>query len=386
MTTPKISIDDTRQRLRSEMPVTKRWAYFDHAAVAPIPTPVAAAVRKWSEESLVDGDTKWPEWSRRSEVTRDSAARLIGAEREEIALVPNTTAGITLVAEGLDWRSGDNVVTLADEFPSNAYPWLNLASRGVETRRVPTENGRLNLDTLAAACDARTRIVSVSWVGYATGYRHEAARIAEIAHECGALMMVDAIQGLGAFPFDVRETPIDFLSADGHKWMLGPEGAGFAFIRREHLDKLRPFGVGWHSVVHSADYTRIELDLKPSAARYEGGSQNMVGMLGFGASLDLLLELGIENIAASILEITDWACEKLSQAGATVISDRQPEHRSGIVAFEWPGHDPLAIKKHCLQEKVVLSCRAGRLRISPHAYNNEEDVDKLIDSLENFRA
>ena len=345
---------------------------------------VAAAVRRWCEESLMDGDTRWPGWSQRSEATRDAAARLIGAERDEIALVSSTTAGISLVAEGLDWQRGDNVVTLADEFPSNVYPWLNLASRGVETRRVPTDNGRLDIDALAAACDARTRIVSVSWVGYAVGYRHEVDRIAAIAHERGVLMLLDAIQGLGAFPLDVRETPIDFLSADGHKWMLGPEGAGMAFIRREHLERLRPIGVGWHSVVHSSDYTRIELDLKPSAARYEGGSQNMVGMLGYGASLDLLLELGGEAIAAAILDITDRACERLQQFGAKIVSDRSPAHRSGIVAFELAGRDPLAVKKHCLTKNVVLSCRAGRLRISPHAYNNEEDLNRLVYALQTY--
>jgi selenocysteine lyase/cysteine desulfurase len=386
MSNPQLSIAETRQRLRTEMPIAEHWAYFDHAAVAPLTAPAAAAVKQWCEESLRDGDTRWPEWSRRAEATRDAAARLIGADREEIALVPSTTAGITLVSEGLDWQTGDNVVTLADEFPSNAYPWLNLASRGVETRRVATDNGRLNLDKLAAACDARTRIVSVSWVGYATGYRHEVDRIAAIAHEHGALMMLDAIQGLGAFPLDVRQTPIDFLSADGHKWMLGPEGAGIAYIRREHLDRLRPIGVGWHSVVHASDYTRIELDLKPSASRYEGGSQNMVGMLGFGASLELLLALGLENIAASILDITDSACERLQAIGATIISDRQRERRSGIVAFELPGRDSLSVKKHCLKQNVVLSCRAGRLRISPHAYNNEEDLDRLVAALQSFSA
>lgn len=373
-----------REVLRAQMPVAERWAYFDHAAVAPISKPAAEAVRAWCDQALADGDTRWPEWSRRCEATRDAAARLVGADRDEIALVPNTTAGIGLVAEGLDWRPGDNVVTLADEFPSNAYPWLNLASRGVETRRVPTENGRLDLDTLAAACDARTRIVSVSWVGYATGCRQDVERIVEIAHGRGALMMLDAIQGLGAFPFDVRETPVDFLAADGHKWMLGPEGAGIAYIRREHLDRLRPLGVGWHSVVHATDYTRIELDLKPSAARYEGGSQNMVGMLGFGASLDLLLDLGVEQIAAAILDITDRSCERLKRIGATIVSDRSPSHRSGIVAFELTGHDPLAVKKHCLTRNVVLSSRAGRLRISPHAYNNVDDLDRLVEALQSF--
>src|SRR3990172_8688380 len=150
-TTP--AIENVRQRLRAEMPITERWAYFDHAAVAPLTALAAEALDTWATEAVTQGDTVWPDWARRVEAWRDSAARLIGADRDEIALVPNTTAGISLVAEGLEWRPGENVVTLADEFPSNAYPWLNLASRGVETRRVPTENGRLDLDRLTAACD-----------------------------------------------------------------------------------------------------------------------------------------------------------------------------------------------------------------------------------------
>jgi selenocysteine lyase/cysteine desulfurase len=373
------------------MPVARDWAYFDHAAVAPLTLPAAETLRLWAEEAVSQGNTVWPHWSRRVEAMRDTAARLIGAERDEIALVPNTTTGIGLVAEGLDWRSGDNVVTLADEFPTNVYPWLNLASRGVETRRVATDDGRLDLDRLAAACDARTRIVSVSWVGYATGYRHDIARIIEIARTRGALVLLDAIQGLGAFPLDVRETPVDFLAADGHKWMLGPEGAGIAYFRREHLDRLRPLGVGWHSVAHASDYTRIEFNLKPSAARYEGGSQNMAGMLALGASLDLLLELGIHAIAESILDVTNEACRGLADLGARIVSDRRSEHRggsqrSGIVAFELPGRDPLAVKKHCLKQQVVLSCRAGRLRISPHAYNNEQDLEQLLAALASFSS
>ena len=388
----KAIVNDVRRRLRAEMPVVEQWAYFDHAAVAPLTAVAARTLREWTDEALAHGDTAWQGWARRTESTRDAAARLIGAHSDEIALVPNTTTGISLVAEGLDWKSGDNLVTLADEFPSNAYPWLNLADRGVETRRVPTDHsGRLDLDQLFKACDARTRIISLSWVGYATGYRHDVARIVERAHERGILVLVDAIQGLGAFPFDVRKTPVDFLAADGHKWMLGPEGAGIAYIRRERLERLRAFGVGWHSVVHASDYTRIELALKPTAARYEGGSQNMAGMLAFGASLELLLELGAERLAASVLDITDQACVRLAEIGATIVSDRRLEHRggeqrSGIVAFELPGRQPLAVKNHCLRQGVVLSCRAGRLRISPHGYNNGEDVDRLIDALLSFQS
>jgi selenocysteine lyase/cysteine desulfurase len=385
------TVADTRERLRAQMPATKRWAYLDHAAMSPLPRPTADALQKWLTEATEIGNPVWPEWVKGVERMRATAAQMIGAHSDEIALVGNTTAGISLIAEGFNWQPGDNVVTLADEFPSNVYPWMNLESRGVETRRVPTEvSGRLDLQRLAAACDERTRIVSVSWIGFATGYRHDVVGIASIAHELGALLFLDAIQGLGAFPLDVNEMGIDFLAADGHKWLLGPEGAGIAYIRREHLERLRPLGPGWHSVMPGQDYTHIELNLRPTAARYEGGSQNNAGFLAFGASLQLLSELGVANLAEAVLDITDRACERLSAIGVNIISDRRlnyrdGQQRSGIVAFELPGRDPMAVKRHAMRQDVIFGCRAGRLRISPHAYNNEEDLDRLIEALQSFK-
>ena len=385
------SVEETRQRLRALMPAAERWAYFDHAAMSPLPQPAADALQSWLAEAVEIGNPVWPEWVKKVEAMRAASAQLIGASADEIALVNNTTHGISLVAEGIDWRPGDNAVTLADEFPSNVYPWFNLESRGVETRRVATDvSGRLELEKLAAACDDRTRIVTVSWIGFATGYRQDVRQIAAIAHDRGALLFVDAIQGLGAFPLDVNEMGIDFLAADGHKWLLGPEGAGIAYIRREHLDRLRPLGVGWHSVPTGQDYTHIELNLRPTAARYEGGSQNNAGMLALGASIKMLMDLGIDSLAAAILDVTERAGERLTEIGAKIVSDRRPDHRggeqrSGIVAFELPGRDPLAVKRHALRQNVVFGCRAGRLRISPHAYNNEGDVDRLIEALTSFR-
>jgi cysteine desulfurase / selenocysteine lyase len=374
-------ITETRRRLRAEMPVAERWAYFDHAAVAPITAPAAAAMAQWLDETAHQGDTLWLDWSRQVEHTRRTAARLIGAEADEIALVPNTTAGINLVAEGLDWRAGDNVVTLADEFPSNLYPWMHLADRGVETRLVPTDDGRVDLDQLAARCDQRTRVVSVSWIAYSSGCRRDLAAIGDVARQCGALFFVDAIQGVGAFPLEVSQTPIDFLAADGHKWMLGPEGAGIAYIRRDRLPLLRPTGVGWNSVAHSGDFSNTELKLKSNASRYEGGTQNMAGMIGLGASLHLLETLGIENVAAAILEITDHVCQRLAELGARIVSPREGDERSGIVSLELPGADVVAVRNRCLQNGVALACRGGRLRVSPHAYNDKADVDRLIESL-----
>jgi selenocysteine lyase/cysteine desulfurase len=378
------AIAKVRRQFREQMPVTKRWAYLDHAAVAPITAPAAAAMELQTRQALEEGDTAWPEWARKLRETRQAAAQLIDADPDEIALVPNTTAGINLVAEGLDWRDGDNVVTLADEYPSNLYPWMNLADRGVETRRVPTRDGVVDCDQLADHCNCRTRVVTVSWVAFSNGCRRDLAAIGEVAKNCGALFFVDAIQGLGAFPLDVRLTPIDFLAADGHKWMLGPEGAGLAYIRRGRLPLLRPLSVGAHSVIHDQDYTRIELRLKESAARYEGGSLNVPGMLGFGASMQLLIELGAENVAAAVLDITDYLCERIAELGLGVVSPRQGEQRSGIVSLEFPDADLLDVRRHCLAQGVALACRAGRIRVSPHGYNTREDVDRLVAALKSY--
>jgi cysteine desulfurase / selenocysteine lyase len=367
---------------RGEMPVAVRWAYLDHAAVAPLSGPAQRAIARWNEDATTNGDAYYPGWMRQLNEARQRAAELIRANPEEIALVPNTTAGIGLVAEGYPWKEGDNAVLPDNEFPSNQYPWLNLISRGVEIRRVKTEDGRVPLEAMAEAIDARTRIVSVSWVAYASGWRQDLDDLAEMVHNRGSLLFLDAIQGLGVFPIDVGRTPIDFLAADGHKWLLGPEGAGIFYLRREHLDLLRPVGVGWNSVAHDRDFSRIELNYKKTAERYEGGSMNMAGFIGLNASLELLLHHGQEAISARVLEITDFACSQLESAGATIESRRSGERRSGIVSFRFPGRDPDALRKQCLERHVVLSCRGGRLRISPHAYNDASDIERLIEALD----
>jgi selenocysteine lyase/cysteine desulfurase len=367
------------------MPITRQLAYLDHAATAPISGPASEVVQAWSRQAAELGDTAWPKWEERANLVRRTAAGLIGAAEAEVALVPNTSAGINLVAEGFPWREGDNVVTLANEFPSNLYPWMNLCSRGVETRRVPVDDGRVDLDRIADACDGRTRIVSVSWVGYCSGWRMDLDALVTLAHQRGSLVFLDAIQGLGVFPIHVQRVGVDFLAADGHKWLLGPEGAGVFYVRREHLALLRPLSVGWNSVVHAHDFSRIELNLRPEASRYEGGSRNMVGHLALGASLDLLAGLGVgperSPVAERVLALTDEAAARLESIGAVIKSRRLPLRRSGILAFELPGRNPVEVRRRCLQSGVVLSVRGGNLRLSPHAYNDETDLDRLIDVL-----
>ena len=379
------SPDALPNALRRQMPIAERLVYFDHAAVAPLPAPTRDAIAGWLAQATEQGDVAWPQWTARIEHLRTAAARLIGAQPAEIGLIPNTTTGISLVAEGYPWREGDNVVTLANEFPSNQYPWMNLASRGVQTRRVPVDGGVVSLERLEAACDARTRMVSLSWVGYATGWRIDVAALGELCRRRGCHFFLDAIQGLGVFPLDVHAAGVDFLAADGHKWLLGPEGAGLLFVKQSHLDLLRPLNCGWNSVQSAGDYTRIELNLKPSASRYEGGTQNVCGMLGLAASVDLLASLGVTStaspVADHVLAITDYACDRLSRLGATFLAPRDGEHRSGIVTMQLAGHDPHAIRRHLEDAGIITRYRAGGIRLSPHGYATMEEVDRMIDEL-----
>lgn len=366
---------------RERMPITGKWAYFDHAAVAPLPEPSRRVIAEYADSYATLGTTNWPYWRKKIEDARNHAAKLINADAENIAIVHSTTEGIGLVAEGLDWRDGDNVVIPDSEFPSNVFPWLNLKNRGVETRQVACPEGRIDVDELLAACDERTRIISLSWVGYTTGWRTDLASVCELAHARGVRVFVDAIQGMGALALDVQSIPIDFLAADGHKWMLGPEGAGVFYVHPDRLEELHPLGVGWNSIRDAGNFSHPEFNLKPNAGRYEGGTYNMVGTAGLAASLELLTNAGIHNVTERMHTATEELCERLRSIGAKIASTREPERWSGIVAFDIPDQSPLATKKRCEEHGVALNYRGGRLRASPHVYTNADDMDRLIDAI-----
>src|SRR5262249_43276910 len=246
----------------------------------------------------------------------------------DVAFVKNTSEGVGFVAEGLPWRPGDNMVTAAEEYPANVYPWMNLQGRGVEVRRVASRGPRVELDDLRAAIDGRTRLVSLSFVEFASGFRNDLDAVGVLCRERGILFFVDAIQGLGVLPLDVGRTPVDFLAADGHKWMLGPEGAGLFFARRDRVELLHPVGVGWNSVVGALGFSPLDFRLKPYAGRWESGTLNVGGILALGASLELLQAAGVEAVAARVLELTDHLCEGAARAGLRVYSSRRPAEGS----------------------------------------------------------
>jgi selenocysteine lyase/cysteine desulfurase len=245
---------------------------------------------------------------------------------------------------------------------------------------VESRGARLLLDDLCAACDSRTRVLSISSVEFASGFRNDLAALGEFCQKRGLFFFVDAIQSLGAFPLDVQALPIDALAADGHKWLLGPEGAGIAYIRREKLEMLHPLGVGAFSVVRPWEFSRIDFTLKPHAGRYEGGAYNMAGITALGASLQMLLQVGIERIAERILELTDYLCEQAQRRGWTVFSSRQAPEKSGIVSLihpDWPARE---VVRRCRERGVVVNARAERVRVSPHAYNTHEEIDRFLDA------
>ncbi len=367
---------------RDQMPITSQWAYFDHAAVAPLSGPAAAKMADFAQESAHLGDTVWPQWAARVEHLRDLFAQLLTCDAAELCMVPNTTSGINLVAEGWPWQAGENVVIPEGEFPSNLFPWQNQRSRGVETRIVPRRDGRVLVEDLIARVDDSTRMISVSWVGYASGYRVDLDRLVEEAHRRGVLVFLDAIQGLGMYPLDLSRTPIDFLAADGHKWLLGPEGFGVAMIRREHVERLRCGNIGWGSVKNSHNYAAPSLELRGDARRFESGSANMAGAAALSASVEMFLKVrehhGAGAIAERVIGLVEQLDEMLRRAGATTRLPQSRDHRSGILTFEIPGVEPAEFRRQAFEEKVAVSCRDGGIRASVHAYNDDDDLARLV--------
>jgi cysteine desulfurase/selenocysteine lyase len=367
---------------RREFPVAERWAYFDHAAVAPLPRRSGEALRGWVDDQERNGVIHWPAWGEKVERARRDCARLISADPAEIAFIPNTTQGIGIVAEGFPWRAGDSVVTAAEEYPSNLLPWSNLADRGVSLRTVPTRpDGRIWVDDLAAAIDPTTRLLTISHVEFASGFRNDLDALGGLCRDRGIAFFVDAIQGLGPLTIDVDRTPIDFLAADGHKWLLGPEGAGLLYIRGDWIERLRPIGVGWKSVTSSYNTPTVDFTLKPDASRWEGGTFAMAPLQAFAASLGLLLEIGPEAVSRRILDRAEAVREVARSAGWTVHGSDRPEDVAGIVALTRPGIDPDAFCRDLRARGIALACRRGRVRVSPHIYNDDDDIGRLAEAL-----
>ena len=365
------------RRYRDQFPVTERLIYLNHAAVAPLPRPCAEAMQWLAQDALDFGSLHYDKWLDTYEQLRVAAARLIGAERGEIAIVKNTSEGIATIAMGMKWHPGDRVVAFREEFPSNYYPWLRLEEHRASVDWLSVTD---SLDVIDRACEG-AKLLAISFVQYLSGLRADLNAIGEICHRHRCFFLVDAIQGLGAFPLDVEKAHIDALAADGHKWMLGPEGCGILYIRKNLQESIFPMEFGWTNVAGYHDYSSRDLTLRPDAGRYECGTLNTIGCYGLKASIEFLLQIGIERIAPAVQSLTDQLTEGASKKGYQLLGDRTTENGAGIVSLHKPGLDSRELV-HLLKERGIIAApRQGWVRFSPHFYISPEDIDRVVAAL-----
>ena len=361
-----------------DFPVKRRVVHFNHAGVCPLPARVAEAVAALAADQRDYGTQHYSHWQATAARGRQRLADLIGAADHEVAYVKNTSAGLIIAAESIPWIEGDNVVVGNVEFPANIYPWLALSRRQVETRLVAARDGYLSLDDYAAAIDDNTRAVAVSWVQFATGQRLDLAALAEMAHGHGAYLVVDAIQGLGALEISAGGLEVDFLAADGHKWLLSVEGCGVLYVSDRIIGDLEPFWVGWTSVCNAMDFLDYCPELLPDARRFEEGTLNMLGAHALDAAAGLLLEVGPARIERRIIELTDRFIEGLRALECEVVSPVTPQERSGIVCFRHAAAPSGEIVAGLGERGIEAADRLQSVRLSPHFYNDEDEVDRCL--------
>ncbi len=372
------------EEFRAQYPLLDEYAFLDHAAVSPLGTCVVRATEEYLHKAQY-GPKYRDDIRACYDGARAAMAALVGASPDEIAFVQNTAVGISMAAHGLPLRAGDEVILVDMEYPANVYPWLSLAAKGVTTRIVPHRRGGLDLETLRMAVSERTRVVAVSSVEFLSGYRTDLQAIGAFCRERGIYFVVDGIQSLGVIPMDVRACSIDLLATGGPKWLLGPRGQGFLFCRREIIPDIRPVLTGAGGVIDEDNYLQYNLTFAGNADRFHIGTMNTAGIVGLKASVEMLMAVGIANIKKRVMELTDLLIAGLQEHGYPIFSNLEPEHRSGIVTFDTP--DAEAVHAGLYAQKVIVSLRSGQsgesyIRVSPHGYNNEGDIQRFLAALD----
>jgi selenocysteine lyase/cysteine desulfurase len=367
-----------------EFPHQPGLIYLNHAGVGPWPRRARDAAVRFAEMNVSRGAADYPQWLEAEGRLRERAARLTGAEStDEIALVKNTSEGLSMVAYGLDWQPGDNVVVSDQEFPSNRIPWESLAERfGVEVRRVRLADGTTPEDALIAAMDRRTRVLPVSAVQWASGLRMDLERLGGACREHDALFCVDAIQLLGAASLSAQAIGADIVVADGHKWMLGPEGIGIMYLSPRAMERLQLLQYGWHMVRHLGDHERTEWEPASSARRFEAGSPNTLGAHALEASLSLLEEVGMARVEALIRERARHLLDRIArEPRLTAVTPDADDRHLGIVTFRVRGADPEQLLRALRNNGIYPAARAGGLRFSPHFYTEPHALDSAVDAV-----
>ncbi len=369
-----------------EFPQEPGLRYLNHAAVAPWPRRASQAVSAFAEQNMRVGARDYPQWLQLEQRLRTRLTRLLNAPSSaDVALVKNTSEALSFVAFGLDWRSGDQVVISDQEFPSNRVVWEALRPQGVEVIEVSLAGSDPEA-ALLAACTARTRLLAISAVQYASGLRLDMTRLGAGCQQRGVLLCIDAIQQLGAQPFDVQASQCAFAMADGHKWMLGAEGLGVFYCRRDLREQLKLHEYGWHMLEDVGNYDRRDWQPAQSARRFECGSPNMLGAVALEASLALLEEVGLAQVASLIeARIARLHAGIAALPGASLLSPPEPARRAGILTFSLAGWEHPRLFEALKQQQVVCAQRGGGIRLSPHFYTPEQVIEETLELLRRLR-
>lgn len=366
------------QQYRDQFPVVSRFVYLNHAGVAPLCKPAADAMKALADDVWQFGSYHYDAWLEAYGGVRKAAATLIGSSPGEIAIVKNTSEGVATVALGIDWKPGDRIVCFTEEFPANLLPWKRLERHGVLVEKLSVTDSLDRIDEAARGA----RLLAVSFVQYLSGYRADLAAMGEICRRRGCFYFVDAIQGLGAFPLDVEAGHIDALAADGHKWLLGPEGCGILYVRKSRLAEIDPAEFGWTNVAGYNDYSAGDkFDLRADAGRYECGTLNTIGCFGLRAAINFLLEVKIERIAPHVQALGDRLSSGARAKGYEVLGGRTPSTGAGIVSVRKPGMESRSIVRQLKDKNVLAASRQGWVRMSPHFYVSAADIDAALAAL-----
>ncbi len=367
----------TVEQARREFPHTMSdMVYLNHAAVAPLSFRVRDAVDRYQTRRALKGIEPYPWIIKTVQETRELLARMLHARPEQMAFALNTSDGLNIIAQGLDWKPGDRVLINDLEFPANAYPFLNLKRQGVSVDVIKSKNYKITPGDIGACLSNRTKLVALSHVQFATGAKADLTAIGKICRERDILFAVDAIQSLPHCSIDVERDNIDFLSSGSHKWMMAGEGAAFIYAGDRAIERIHQASLGWTSIDNAFDFTLRPDDLRTSAARFENGTLNFAGITALNASLKLFYEFGLKEIERNVLDLSAYLIDRLQQRGVEVITPTPEREHAGIVSFNFPDAEKVFERLH--KQNIIISLRQGRLRVSPHFYNTEEELRKLM--------
>ena len=371
------------EKIRGLFPATNNYTYLNSAAVAPLPTTAVDAVISQLRDVSENGSANYTDWIATKNRARQLVASMLNVRAEQIAFMRNTSDGFATVANGLRWQSGDNIVSFEKEFPANFYAWRKIRDDfGVELRLCPERNGRIDLDEFIDLIDTNTKLVSISAVQYGSGFRADLVRIGEAAKKVNALFAVDIIQAFGILPFDLPAQLVDIAAGASHKWLCAPEGCGILYLSDKARERIAPTLVGWISVEDAWDFEDLEQEFKPNALAWESGTGCSSLFYGLEQSAKLLFETGAEKIQNYLEELTDYLCELLPTENYEIVSSRAQGEKSQIVCIKHRhGLTPTEIAAHLQNENIVVSPRNDRIRIAPHFFNNQADIEKLVTHL-----